>query len=113
MDDWSARLYLRFEAERTRPGGRSACSRFERSEPNASQTFGCGPGNSTELLARRFQGADILGLDTSDDMLAQARARLPGARFEKADVVQWRSAAPLDVIFANAALRRDSPAIST
>src|SRR5579863_1268495 len=84
LDDWSARLYLRFEAERTRPASdllaRVPLDRIER-----AVDLGCGPGNSTELLARKFPAADILGLDTSDDMLAQARARLPGVRFEKAD----------------------------
>ena len=104
LDDWSARLYLRFEAERTRPAA-DLLARVFNDRAKRVVDLGCGPGNSTELLARRFQGADILGLDTSDDMLAQARARLPGARFEKADVAQWRSATPLDLIFANAALQ--------
>ena len=104
MDDWSARLYLQFEAERTRPAA-DLLARVPTAAATRVVDLGCGPGNSTELLARRFPAADILGLDTSDDMLAQARARLPGARFEKADIAQWRSAEPCDVIFANAALQ--------
>jgi len=35
------------------------------------------PGNSTEVLAARFAGADILGVDVLSDMIAAARARLP------------------------------------
>ena len=104
MEDWSARLYLQFEAERTRPAA-DLLARVSSATAKRVADLGCGPGNSTELLVRRFAGADIVGLDTSDDMLAQARARLPGVRFEKADIGQWRSVEPLDLIFANAALQ--------
>jgi trans-aconitate 2-methyltransferase len=38
-------------------------------------------------------------------MLAKARARLPGIKFEKADTAHWRDAAPFDWIFANAVLQ--------
>ena len=38
-------------------------------------------------------------------MLAKARMRLPGVKFEKADVTHWRGVEPLDLIFANAVLQ--------
>lgn len=104
MDDWSAQQYLRFETERTRP----ALDLLARAADVAAQRIvdlGCGPGNSTELLANRFPRAAILGLDSSDDMLAKARARLPLARFEKADVSHWRCENSFDLIFANAVLQ--------
>jgi trans-aconitate 2-methyltransferase len=104
LEDWSARQYLQFETERTRP----ACDLLARVANRATNRIvdlGCGPGNSTELLASRFPRADILGLDTSDDMLTKARARLPRVNFENVDVAHWRSAAPLDLIFANAVLQ--------
>jgi trans-aconitate 2-methyltransferase len=104
LNDWSARLYLQFEAERTRPAA-DLLARVANAAPERVVDLGCGPGNSTELLAQRFPAADILGLDTSDDMLVQARARLPDVRFENVDVAQWRSPGPFDVIFANAALQ--------
>ena len=69
------------------------------------RSLGCGPGNSTELLADRFPSAELLGLDSSNDMLAKARARLPRVKFEKADVADWRGAQPFDLIFANAVLQ--------
>jgi trans-aconitate 2-methyltransferase len=104
MEDWSARQYLRFAAERTRPA-RDLLARVPEGERRRIVDLGCGPGNSTELLARRFPQAEIVGLDSSDAMLAEARARLPHLRFEKADVAAWRGAAPLDLIFGNAVLQ--------
>jgi trans-aconitate 2-methyltransferase len=107
MNDWSAQLYLQFESERTRPAADllARAASIATNTPKIIVDLGCGPGNSTELLTRRFPRADVLGLDSSEDMLANARARLPGARFEKADVGEWRSEAPVDLIFANAVLQ--------
>ncbi|WP_158816821.1 trans-aconitate 2-methyltransferase [Methylocapsa sp. S129] len=104
MEDWSARQYLQFEAERTRPAF-DLLARVANHAAERIVDLGCGPGNSTELLAKRFPRADILGLDTSDDMLTKARARLPRVTFEKADVAHWRGAEPLDLIYANAVLQ--------
>jgi trans-aconitate 2-methyltransferase len=103
VQDWNAQRYLQFEAERTRP----ARDLLARVSQHASRVIdiGCGPGNSTELLARRFPLAEIVGLDSSDDMLAEARARLPRIRFEKTDIAHWRSDAFFDLIFANAVLQ--------
>jgi trans-aconitate 2-methyltransferase len=103
MADWDARQYLQFESERTRP----AIDLLARVEGSASRAvdLGCGPGNSTELLVARFPAAEIVGVDSSDDMLAKARARLPNLGFEKADIVSWRPGAPPDVIFANAVMQ--------
>ena len=41
----------------------------------------CGPGATTAWLARRFPGVDLVGVDLSEEGLARARERLPGARF--------------------------------
>jgi ubiquinone/menaquinone biosynthesis C-methylase UbiE len=43
---------------------------------------GCGTGRHTEFLAAR--GHDVLGIDTSPEMLALAAAKVPAARFELA-----------------------------
>jgi trans-aconitate 2-methyltransferase len=44
----------------------------------------------------------VIGLDSSADMIAAARKRLPGLRFEQADIETWQDAGPFDVILANA-----------
>lgn len=101
--DWNSALYLKFEAERTR-AARDLLARIPYCETRLVYDLGCGPGNSTELLIRSFPGAQVVGVDKSDNMLDVARARVPAARFVKADVAHWRPPAPADVIFANATL---------
>ena len=66
--------------------------------------LGCGPGNSAELLSRRFPNADVIGLDTSEAMLDHARTRAPRARFVRQNIVDWVPTEPPNLIFANAAL---------
>lgn len=45
---------------------------------------GCGPGHVTAFLAA--QGGEVVGLDLSPAMIAQARTRYPACRFEVADL---------------------------
>jgi trans-aconitate 2-methyltransferase len=67
--------------------------------------LGCGPGNSTEALAARFPQASVCGLDSSADMVAAARKRLPQFTFEQADIAAWDAPGPYDLILANAVLQ--------
>jgi len=102
--DWDAAQYLRFEDERTRPPA-DLLARVPLSEPKRCIDLGCGPGNSTELVAARFPGAVTEGLDSSPDMLEKARKRLPNLSFVIGDVNSWSDAAGYDLIFANAVLQ--------
>ena len=103
ITDWRADAYRRFEAERTRP----AADLLARVPPDARRSIvdlGCGPGNSTALLAERHPKAAIVGLDSSPNMLAAARARLPRADFRQGDIAEW-SDPSVELVFANAALQ--------
>jgi trans-aconitate 2-methyltransferase len=102
---WSATQYTKFEDERTRPV-RDLIAGIPNAEATTAVDIGCGPGNSTELLQARFPGAAVSGIDSSADMIAAAKKRLPGLSFEIADITAW-SATPgsFDVILANAVLQ--------
>ena len=102
--DWNPELYRRFEDERTRPA-RELLARVPLAAPRRVHDLGCGPGNSTELLAERYPDADTVGTDNSEAMLVSARKRLPACRFELGDIATWRPAAPADLIYSNAALQ--------
>lgn len=101
MSDWSPSTYLAFEDERTRPA-RDLLAQVPHAAPARVVDVGCGPGNSTELLARRWPGAAVSGIDSSAAMLEAARRRLPDLAFEEADAATWTPTAAPDVIFANA-----------
>jgi trans-aconitate 2-methyltransferase len=101
MQDWSPSTYRKFEDERTRPA-RDLLAQVAVEAPRLVVDMGCGPGNSTELLVERFPAAQVLGLDTSPNMLEEARQRVPGARFDFADANDWVPPAGTDVVFANA-----------
>jgi trans-aconitate 2-methyltransferase len=104
MEDWNARQYLKFEDERTRPP-RDLLAQVPLQNPRLVIDLGCGPGNSTALLVERFPQAEIIGLDSSPDMLRQARERLPQCKFLEADIASWQSGPRADLLFANASFQ--------
>lgn len=101
---WSAKQYSTFEDERTRPV-RDLVAAIPRGEASRAVDLGCGPGNSTEVLAERFPSAIVTGLDSSQDMIAAARQRLPHLAFDVADIAGWHAPSPQDIILANASLQ--------
>lgn len=101
---WSAQQYTMFEQQRTRPV-RDLVAAIPNAEVRHAVDLGCGPGNSTEVLAARFPHAHVTGMDSSDGMLADARKRLPALNFKLADIGAWNPAQAFDVILANASLQ--------
>ena len=108
MPEWSAAQYLKFADQRTRPAA-DLLARVARDAPARAIDLGCGPGNSTALLAARWPRAHLAGLDNAPDMLATARRDHPAIEWITADLVTWqppkRDAERYDVVFSNAALQ--------
>ena len=64
--------------------------------------LGCGTGVLTTEIAGR--GAEILGVDRSEEMIVQARKKSPALPFETLDARELRFEAEFDAVFSNAVL---------
>ncbi len=100
---WSAARYVKFEEERTRPVW-DLIARVPAPRARRAADIGCGPGNSTEVLRGRYPEAEIVGIDSSPDMISAARKRLPDVAFEVAEIERWPGSG-FDVILANAVIQ--------
>ena len=101
---WDPKIYMKFGAERTRPAA-ELLARIDAVAPARVADLGCGPGNSTALIAARWPQAQVDAVDNSPEMLAEARKAGISARFVEADVSAWRPDAAHDVIYSNATLQ--------
>jgi trans-aconitate 2-methyltransferase len=70
--------------------------------------LGCGPGQLTAQIAA--VGVDVVGLDRSEEMIAQARRNYPQLQFEVADARTFNVDRPFDAVFSNAVLHWVRPA---
>ena len=102
MGDWNSEQYLKFKKHRTQPAIDLA-ARLEGS-PGEIIDLGCGPGNSTRVLRKRFPDAWIVGADSSENMLEKARAEDPGTEYIHLDLNGDLSGfnGRFDVVFSNA-----------
>jgi trans-aconitate 2-methyltransferase len=137
MPSWDPTVYARFAAERARPFTDLVAriapddtlapddARGPDDTPAAGGVpgpatdvrtvvdLGCGPGDLTVTLARRWPRAQVVGVDSSPTMLERARSLLDGeaadvrdrVRFEPGDAATWQADGPVDVIVTNALLQ--------
>jgi trans-aconitate 2-methyltransferase len=123
---WDPDQYQRFADERARPFF-ELLARVGATDPGLVADLGCGPGKLTAALAGRWPGAEVVGVDSSPEMI-RAAAALPAAAlpaaalpaadgaadrpasagrlsFMLADLREWQPARAVDVIVSNAALQ--------
>ncbi len=101
---WDPKVYMSFASERTRPAA-ELLARIPISAPGRVTDLGCGPGNSTALLCARWPDAEVEGVESSPQMIDEAKASGVPARFTLGDVGTWAPEMPFDVIFSNATLQ--------
>jgi trans-aconitate 2-methyltransferase len=105
MATWDSSQYLKFANERTQPSIDLA-ARIALDAPARIIDLGCGPGNSTAVLARRWPRAALTGLDSSPAMLATAKRDYPQWTWRESGIAEWAEKNPesFDLVFSNAAL---------
>ena len=102
---WDPERYLTYADERGRPF-LDLIARIDAADPQRVVDLGCGPGNLTAILAKRWPEADVEGIDSSVEMIERANAQqVPGVRFEVADLRSWQPMHPVDVLVSNATLQ--------
>jgi trans-aconitate 2-methyltransferase len=102
---WDPVRYGRYADERGRPF-HELLARVGARRPERVVDLGCGDGALTATLLDRWPDAEVVGVDSSAEMLAAAGPRAtPRLRFELAAVEEWAPPGPVDVLVSNAALQ--------
>ena len=104
---WDPQRYLAYADERGRPFV-ELLARVQAEAPRTVVDLGCGPGNLTALLRRRWPDAHVLGIDSSPEMIERARRDVDGIEFTVGDLRDWAASAPpgsVDVLVSNATLQ--------
>ena len=107
-ESWNPGQYLKFEDNRLRPA-LDLMGRIPLDNPQVVYDLGCGSGNVTRLLADRWPDADVVGMDNSPEMLAQAAADSDGSaariRWQTGDLASWQPDSTPSVLYSNAVIQ--------
>lgn len=102
---WDPVQYNRYADERSRPY-HELLARVGAERPTRVVDLGCGDGTLTVTLAERWPEASVLGVDSSESMLAAAAPHAaPRVAFRLGAIEDWRPDGPVDVLVSNAALQ--------
>ncbi len=103
---WSPMVYLEHADDRARPF-LDLLARVGATDPSVVVDLGSGPGGLTRLLAERWPSADVVGVDSSPEMVQRAQSDPQNARckFVLGDVRDWRPQGLVDVLVTNATLQ--------
>jgi trans-aconitate 2-methyltransferase len=99
---WEPQTYLRYSEIRFR-AGLDLIARIPKADYATIYDLGSGTGHLTRILADTFPNSKVIGIDSSPEMLAEARREFPAMSWQEADINSWHPPAPPDLIFSNAA----------
>ena len=100
---WDPGQYHRFTDHRLRPA-LDLLARVPIADASLVCDLGCGSGNVTRVIARRFAGARVAGIDVSSEMLAKAAETPSRIEWVQADIAQWEPEQAPELVYSNAAL---------
>lgn len=103
MFTWDPAQYSRFDRQRLRPAF-DLLSHVHHDDPSLVYDLGTGRGQMARLMAERWPGAEVIGTDTSAEMLAEAAAIPSRVNWVEHDVRDWDPPRPPDIIYSNAML---------
>ena len=101
--DWDPARYAAFRDLRLRPA-LDLLAQVPEVPAGEVVDLGCGDGAVGAALLARYPTRCLVGVDTSDAMLANAALRRCYERLTSADIADWQPERPPALIFSNAAL---------
>lgn len=104
---WNPERYLTFASERTQPFI-DLLTHARAYDPRRIVDLGCGPGNGMPVLREFWPEAEIIGIDSSPEMLQRAQESTsadPRISYQQTDIRDFQLDEPADLIVSNAALQ--------
>lgn len=102
--DWNPDLYLKFDKERIQPSV-DLVARIDNLQPKRIIDIGCGPGNSTQILYKKWSESDIIGADNSPAMIKRATEDYPNQKWILFDAGVDNLNEKFDLVFSNATIQ--------
>ncbi len=101
---WDPQQYLKFKGERLRPGF-DLLAQVTDLPPGPVIELGCGTGPHARAMALAWPERDIIALDRSREMLAEAAAEPSRVRWVEGDIIGWAASEPAALVFSTATLQ--------
>jgi len=99
---WNPEQYNKYSSQRNRPA-LELIARIPQQDYASIIDLGCGDGVITEILQHKYQPKNIVGLDSSNNMLNQARKNNAQITWQLANIATLEH--DYDLVFSNAALQ--------
>jgi trans-aconitate 2-methyltransferase len=100
---WDPSQYQIFAHHRFRPA-LELLDQVSLANPRVIYDLGCGAGEVTRIIAKRWPSAIVYGVDNSKEMLGQATSELGDVHWLETDIRTWSPDEPPDLIYSNATL---------